>query len=129
MFTHAAGGRLVTVEEIANTYGISRAHLMKVVNALTRAGYLTPVRGRFGGLRLARRAEDISLGDVVRSVEPGFDVVECFSTGECAIAHCCKLQVVLRDAIGAFLEILDHKTLADIALRPKDFLEVCELSR
>jgi Rrf2 family nitric oxide-sensitive transcriptional repressor len=129
MFTHAAGGRLVTVEEIANTYGISRAHLMKVVNALTRAGFLTAVRGRFGGLRLARGAEDISLGDVVRSMEPGFDIVECFSTGDCAIANCCKLQGVLRDAVCAFLDILDHKTLADIALRPKDFLEVCELSR
>ena len=59
MYTDAANDRLVTIEEIAEAYGISRAHLMKVVNTLTRAGFITPVRGRFGGLKLARPAKDI----------------------------------------------------------------------
>lgn len=122
MFTHAAGDRLVTIEEIADTYAISRAHLMKVVNTLTRTGYLTPVRGRYGGLRLAKAASEINLGDVVRATEPDFALVECFTTGnQCVITQRCKLQGVLRTALGAFLAELDRHTLESIALRPRDF--------
>lgn len=122
MFAHAAGDRLVTIEEMADAYDISRAHLMKVVNALTRAGYLTAVRGRYGGVRLAMPATDIVLGDVVRATEPDFALVECFATGnQCIITKCCKLQGVLRVALGAFLTELDQHTLESIALRPRDF--------
>ena len=122
MFAHAAGDRLVTIEEIADTYDISRAHLMKVVNALTRAGYLTAVRGRYGGVRLAMPATDIVLGDVVRATEPDFALVECFGSGnQCIITKCCKLQGVLRVALSAFLAELDSHTLESIALRPRDF--------
>lgn len=122
MYAHAADGRLVTIEEMAASYCISRAHLMKVVNALTRAGYLAAVRGRAGGVTLARPAEDIHLGDVVRTTEPDFALVECFSTGsECVIGGCCRLPPVLRRALGAFLAELDRHTVASIALRPKDF--------
>ena len=122
MFTHAAGDRLVTIDEIAGAYDISRAHLTKVVNTLTRAGYLTAVRGRSGGLRLAMPAEEINLGRVVRTTEPDFALVECFSTGnQCVITGCCKLQGVLGEALQAFLEVLDRHTLASIALKPKDF--------
>jgi Rrf2 family transcriptional regulator, nitric oxide-sensitive transcriptional repressor len=122
MYAHAADGRLVTIEEMAASYRISRPHLMKVVNALTRAGYLAAVRGRAGGVTLARPAEDIHLGDVVRTTEPDFALVECFSTGsECVIDGCCRLPAVLRRALGAFLAELDRQTVASIALRPKDF--------
>jgi Rrf2 family transcriptional regulator, nitric oxide-sensitive transcriptional repressor len=122
MFAQAAGDRLVTIEEMANAYAISRAHLMKVVNALTRAGYLTAVRGRYGGLRLAKPASDINIGDVVRATEPDFALVECFATGNrCIITKCCKLQGVLRSALSAFLAELDSHTLESIALRPRDF--------
>ena len=122
MFAHAADGRLVTIEEMAGSYRISRAHLMKVVNALTRAGYLTSVRGRSGGVRLARPATQIRLGDVVRATEPDFALVECFSTGnQCVIDGCCRLPVVLRRALRAFLAELDEHTIASIAIRPKDF--------
>jgi Rrf2 family nitric oxide-sensitive transcriptional repressor len=122
MFAQAAGDRLVTIEEMADAYAISRAHLMKVVNALTRAGYLTAVRGRYGGLRLAKPASTINLGDVVRATEPDFALVECFATGNrCVITKCCKLQGVLRAALGAFLAELDGHTLESIALRPRDF--------
>ncbi len=122
MFAHAADGRLVTIEEMADSYGISRAHLMKVANTLTRAGYLTGVRGRSGGLKLARPAASIVLGDVVRATEPDFALVECFSSGnQCVISRRCKLQGVLASALGAFLEVLDRHTLESISLRPKDF--------
>jgi len=125
MYAHAADGRLVTIEEMANSYRVSRAHLMKVVNALTRAGYLTSVRGRAGGVTLARPAEQIRLGDVVRSTEPDFTLVECFSTGNaCVIAGCCGLPTVLRRALRAFLAELDNHTLASVALRPKQFRSV-----
>lgn len=127
MFTQAAGDRLVTIDEMADAYSISRTHLTKVVNALTRGGYLTAVRGRSGGLRLAKPADQIILGDVIRTTEPDFALVECFSTGnQCAITNCCKLQVVLDEALQAFLEVLDRRTLASIALRPKDFRLLAE---
>jgi Rrf2 family nitric oxide-sensitive transcriptional repressor len=122
MFAHAAGDRLVTIEEMAASYRISRAHLMKVVNALTRTGYLTAVRGRSGGLRLAKPAGKIILGDVVRATEPDFALVECFSTGnQCVITGCCRLPRVFNEALDAFLGVLDRHTLESIALRPKDF--------
>jgi Rrf2 family transcriptional regulator, nitric oxide-sensitive transcriptional repressor len=122
MFAHAAGDRLVTIEEIAAAYRISRAHLMKVVNALTRAGFLTPVRGRSGGVRLAKPADEIVLGAVVRATEPNFALVECFATGnQCVITGCCRLPSLMDEALDAFLHVLDQHTLASIALRPRDF--------
>ncbi len=125
MYAHAADDRLVTIDEMAGSYQVSRAHLMKVVNALTRAGYLTAVRGRMGGLKLARPADEIRLGDVVRATEPDLALVECFSTGsQCVITGCCRLPAVLRRALAAFLAELDRHTLASIALRPKDFRQV-----
>jgi len=125
MYAQSAGDRLVTIDEMTASYRVSRAHLMKVVNALTRAGYLTAVRGRSGGLRLGRPAEEIRLGEVVRITEPDFALVECFSTGsQCVIGGCCRLPSVMRRALGAFLEELDRHTLASIALRPRDFRQV-----
>ena len=125
MYAHAAGDRRVTIEEMAASYRISRAHLMKVVNALTRAGYLTAVRGRSGGLTLARPAETIRLGEVIRSTEPDFALVECFATGNrCVITGCCRLPGVFSQALAAFLETLDQHTLANIALKPRDFRKV-----
>jgi Rrf2 family nitric oxide-sensitive transcriptional repressor len=125
MYAHAADDRLVTIEEMAGAYRISRAHLMKVVNALTRSGYLTAVRGRAGGLKLAKPAEHIRLGDVVRITEPDFALVECFATGsQCVITGCCRLPRVLNEALAAFVQALDRHTLASIALKPKDFRTV-----
>jgi Rrf2 family nitric oxide-sensitive transcriptional repressor len=127
MYVHAAGERRVTIEEMAAAYRISRAHLMKVVNSLTRAGYLTALRGRSGGLVLARPADDIRLGEVVRSTEPNFALVESFSTGnQCVITDCCRLPRVLDEALEAFLAVLDQRTLASIALKPRDFHSVLQ---
>lgn len=127
MYTHAAGDRRVTIEEMAASYRISRAHLMKVVNTLTRSGYLTAVRGRSGGLKLARPADEIRLGDVIRDTEPDFALVECFVTGnQCVIAGCCRLPRALKQALGAFLDSLDQHTLASISLKPRDFRNVLE---
>lgn len=125
MYVHAAGDRRVTIGEMAAAYRISRAHLMKVVNTLTRAGYLKAVRGRSGGLLLARPADEIKLGAVIRDTEPDFALVECIATGgQCAITGCCRLPRVLNKALSAFLDTLDEHTLESIALKPRDFRRV-----
>jgi Rrf2 family transcriptional regulator, nitric oxide-sensitive transcriptional repressor len=122
MYAAAEEGRLITIEETAKTYDISRAHLMKVVNILTRTGYLKGVRGRSGGFTLARSPETINLGAVVRATEPDFALVECFATGnQCHITSRCQLPNVLNEALNAFVGTLDRYTLADITLTQGDF--------
>ena len=122
MYAAAAGDRLVTIEETAKTYNISRAHLMKVVNILTRNGYVKGVRGRSGGFKLAKAPQDINLGAVVRATEPDFGLVECFATGNrCIITKGCRLPNVLNEALSAFVGTLDRYTLADLALTKRDF--------
>lgn len=123
--------RLVTIEEIARSYDISRAHLMKVVHQLGLRGYVETVRGRGGGLRLAQRAEDVRVGDVVRSMEQNMDLVECFdpATSQCAIEPSCGLRSVLREALAAFLAVLDRYTIADlVARRRKPLTRLLEAS-
>lgn len=122
MYAAAQGDRLITIEEAATAYGISRAHLMKVVNQLTRKGFLKSVRGRSGGLMLARRPQDIRLGDVVRATEPDFALVECFEAGNrCVICGRCRLRGIFSEALNAFVGTLDRYTLADLLLSPEDF--------
>ncbi len=122
MYAAAREDRLITIEEASEVYGISRAHLMKIANTLTRAGYLKAVRGRSGGLMLAKPPHKIGLGDVIRATEPDFTLVECFAPGsECIITRCCRLRGILHEGLGAFNAVLDKYTLADLMLRPKDF--------
>ena len=123
MYAATAGDRLVTIDETAKTYDVSRTHLMKVVNILTRTGYIRGVRGRSGGFTLAKRPEDINLGDVVRATEPDFALVECFATGnQCIITNSCRLPTILNEALKSFIATLDKYTLADISLTSRDFL-------
>jgi Rrf2 family nitric oxide-sensitive transcriptional repressor len=123
MYAATAGDRLVTVEETARAYGVSRAHLMKVVNVLTRTGYIKGVRGRSGGFTLAKAPEAINLGDVVRATESDFTLVECFSSrSQCVITSCCRLPQVLNEALNAFVATLERYTLADLVLSKEDFL-------
>lgn len=107
---------LVTIQDAAAAYGISKNHLMKVAFQLGRQGFLETVRGRHGGLRLARRPEKIGLGDVLRKTEGDFHMVECFDTASngCAIARACRLRGVLSRALEAYLSVLDEHTLADL---------------
>ncbi|MFB9948230.1 Rrf2 family transcriptional regulator [Rhizobium puerariae] len=122
MMAAAHEDRLVTIEETARVYGISRAHLMKVARLLVGKGFLRAVRGRTGGLALARPPEAIRIGDLVRATEPDFAMVECFKTGNaCRITPSCRLRGILGDAVLAFLDVLDRHTLQDLVLKPEDF--------
>jgi Rrf2 family nitric oxide-sensitive transcriptional repressor len=107
---------LVTIPEIAGAYGISGNHLMKVVHQLARAGVLESVRGKGGGIRLARPPEDIRLGAIVRASEGNAPIVECLSAdgGACRIAPVCRLSGILVRAFDALYDALDEYTLADL---------------
>lgn len=108
--------RLATIQEIADSYDISKNHLMKVVHQLTLKGYIESLRGKNGGLRLNRRPEDINVGVLVRETEQDLALVECFSAGnQCCITPVCGLKNVLAEALQAFLATLDKYTLADLA--------------
>ena len=122
MYAGMAGDRLITIEETAKVYGSSRALLMKVVNILTKGGYLKGVRGRSGGFRLAMPPEQINLGAVVRATEPDFALVECFATGnQCIISRCCRLPNVLNEALNSFVATLDRYTVADLMFSQNAF--------
>jgi Rrf2 family transcriptional regulator, nitric oxide-sensitive transcriptional repressor len=107
---------LVTISELADFYKISRNHLVKVVHNLGLNGYILTTRGRHGGLKLARPAKEILIGEVVRSTEPDFDLLECFNpvTDQCVISRSCSLKSVIFNAQASFLGELDKYTLADM---------------
>ena len=102
---------LSSIAEIARLYDISENHLMKVVRDLGRAGLLRTVRGRGGGIALARAPSDIGVGEVVRRTEEGFEMVDCTT---CVIASACSLPRVLNEATAAFIGVLDKYSLADL---------------
>jgi Rrf2 family nitric oxide-sensitive transcriptional repressor len=108
--------RVATIREIALAYGVSENHLMKVVQDLARRGYVDTIRGKGGGLRLARPPENINLADVVREAEDDDAFVECFDAGaaDCRIAPACVLKGALRSALDAFFAALRGYTLADL---------------
>jgi Rrf2 family nitric oxide-sensitive transcriptional repressor len=108
-------GEISTVAGIAQSYGISANHLMKVVHYLGQQGYVETVRGKGGGMRLARAPERINLGELVRAAEEP-RLVECFEAGSssCRIESACALRGILAEALEAFFAVLDRHTLADL---------------
>jgi len=118
MYLAVNQGRLCTISEIATTHAISRHHLVKVAHRLSSRGFVKSVRGRGGGLELARAAEQIHIGSVVRATENDFNIVDCFHNSEaCAIASGCRLKRVLDQATAAFLAVLDEQTIFDLTQR------------
>lgn len=116
-------GRLATIKDISAAYNISKNHLMKVIYELGKAGYIETIRGRGGGIRLAKRPEEINIGTVVRQTEDDFQLVECFdgTTNTCIISPVCGLRHALNRALTAYLNVLDEYTLSDFLLN-KDTL-------
>lgn len=107
---------VVTVDEVARAHRISRAHLVKVSHELGRRGYIETIRGRNGGMRLARPAQDISVGQVLRWTEAPLELAECFNsdTNSCPLIGVCHLSRGLQRALRAFFVVLDDLTIADI---------------
>jgi Rrf2 family transcriptional regulator, nitric oxide-sensitive transcriptional repressor len=122
--------RAPTVSEISETHGISRSHLMKIVMTLAAQGLIETSRGRGGGIRLLKPAEDIVIGDVLRLTETDFKMVECFD-GElntCRLNGFCRLKTALQEATDAYLRTLDGVTLADL-VRPPSMTGTAPLRR
>ena len=115
---------LIRVDDVVRVHGLARPHVVKTVHELGQAGYITTQRGRGGGFRLARHAQDIVVGDVVRLTEGSLDLVECFNpaSNTCPLIGICKLSKALQDATRAFMAVLDDLTLADIASNRSDLL-------
>jgi len=123
-----------TVEAISRRYGISRHHMTKVAQTLVQENFVESARGRGGGLRLARPAEQIGLGDVVRGTEDSLTLVECFDrkANTCVVAPACGLRGPLEKALAAFLAVLDGYTLADLVTAPaigRDMRRLLDLNK
>lgn len=104
-------GRMTSISEVTDVYGVSRNHMVKIINQLSRAGYVTAVRGN-GGIRPGKSASAIRIGDVVRELEP-LSLVNC-SSEFCHITPACRLKQALSKAVQSFLMELDNYTLADL---------------
>ena len=114
--------KTVSVDEVSRAFGISRHHLVKVVQTLTDLGVVDAQRGRGGGMRLARTPAEINIGWLIRKTEPHLNLVECFDSeaNTCPIAPACGLKGILARAQQAFLKVLDAHTLEQVLTRRSD---------
>jgi len=129
MYVGVKGDALSTIPEIVEHFDISRGHVMKVVHHLGQLGYLETIRGKGGGLRLARKPSQVNVGAVVRDMEEELAVLGCLQGGEgyCRIEQSCVLRSALRDATNAFLAALDRYTLADLIKPRRSLARLLEL--
>ena len=121
MYCSANEGNLSRVPDVAEAYGLSEAYLFKILKPMMDAKIIESVRGRNGGIRLARDAADITLFDVVRVTEENFALAECFDdeNSDCPLIDSCGFNSALREALNAFFEVLGKYTIADmVAARP-----------
>lgn len=103
---------MTNITQVTEVYGVSRNHMVKIINQLSRAGFIKAVRGKNGGIKLGKPAEQIFIGDVVRAIEP-LSLINC-SPDFCHITPACRLKFILNDAVNAFLSELDKHSLADL---------------
>ena len=142
---------LATITDIANSYQISRSHLTKIIHQLAQIGYIDSIRGKNGGIRLAKPAKDIILGEVIRQTEPDFQLVPCFARVNvaahdknsettstkppkkpaeiCEITPVCKLKSVFYQATQAFLQVMDSYTLADIVANEEELWQILKFHK
>ena len=116
MYCAANSGSLSRIPEIALAYDLSEAFLFKILRPITDHGYIQSVRGRKGGIRLARPAQEISLLDIVRITEDNFLMADCFDKGatNCPLVDACTLNTVWSEALAAFFTVLEKYTIADL---------------
>ncbi|MBM4762860.1 Rrf2 family transcriptional regulator [Bacillus sp. B15-48] len=117
---------LSTIKEIADSYKISKNHLMKIIHELGQLGYIETIRGRNGGIRLAKHPVDINIGEVVSKTEEDFPIVDCFSEGGnyCVISPACKLKHVLYEALQEFINVLKTYTLEDLIINKDELSQL-----
>ncbi|MFM2486914.1 Rrf2 family transcriptional regulator [Celerinatantimonas yamalensis] len=115
--------QLTTISEIADKYQLSRNHVVKVVHRLGQLGYLYTQRGKNGGMRLARPAEEIHIGTLIRDVEPHHSLMNC-SAPHCCLTHQCRMKSILAKASQLFYNELDRYSLADIIKEPEAVFEI-----
>ena len=127
MYAAIKKDELTSIREISEIYAISSNHLMKVVHHLGKGGYLHTVRGKNGGFKLGKKPEDIKLGELIRYTEDDLAIVECLgeTRGVCKLIDNCTFGSVMSEALGAFLDVADSYTLADMVdnLQPINFLK------
>lgn len=121
--------QLATIQEIADSYHISKNHLMKVTYELGQLGYIETIRGRGGGIRLAKDPKEINIGQVVRQTEEDFHIVECFDkeNNKCVISPACQLKHALNEALEAYLEVLDRYTLGDFLYSKEELYKLLNM--
>ncbi|CAG9295310.1 Rrf2 family transcriptional regulator [Celerinatantimonas diazotrophica] len=119
-------GQLTTITEIADKYELSRNHVVKVVHRLGQLGYLHTQRGKNGGVKLARPANEILMGTLIRDVEPHHSLMNC-SAPHCCLSHQCRMKSILAKAIHLFYNELDLYTLADIIKEPEEVYEILNI--
>lgn len=108
-----------TIKDVAQSYGISKNHLMKVVQELSAQGYVEATRGKNGGIKLARQASQINVGELVRKFEQNAPLVECFGdNNQCVITPACQLKQMFAGALEHFFAHLEQYTLADLISQP-----------
>lgn len=121
---------LSTAKEISNIFNISYHHMVKVVHSLSKHGYIESRKGKGGGILLARPAKKINLGDLVATLEPDMDIVECFGANStCCIIPACKLKNVFADARKAFVSELEKYSLADVVSNKYELLALFQHKR
>lgn len=105
------------VADIAASFGMSETHLFKIMKVLVDNDLIRTIRGRNGGVVLARPADEITVGEVVRAAEESFQLAECFDSGkqDCPLVMSCGFNGLLHEALEAFMDVLDTKTIADLA--------------
>ncbi|MGG3573599.1 Rrf2 family transcriptional regulator [Bacillus gobiensis] len=122
------GEKLSNIKEIADSYHISKNHLMKVTHELGKLGYIETIRGRNGGVKLAKHPREINIGEVVSKTEEDFHLVECFNkeTSLCALTPSCKLRLALAEALQAFIDVLKKYTLEDLVHNRDDLRKLLD---
>lgn len=130
MYCAASEESLDRVPDIARSYAVSELFLFKILQPLVGAGIVETVRGRNGGIRLARPASEISLLDVVIATEESFAMAECFDQqSDCPLIDSCSLNAALREALAAFFEVLSRHSIEDLVLAKPNIAALLGLNR
>lgn len=119
--------RLLSIQEVTDLYGLSRNHVMKIVQKLGQRGYLHTLRGKNGGFRLGQAAGQIRIGQLVRDMENSLVLIDCDEPA-CRLSSGCRLRPLLAEAMDAFLTVLDRYTLEDITRQRDSLVQLLQLA-